>query len=249
MSTENNVTILDTETGGKDKTTAEVIEVGVILYSLDHFTALESYSVLLRCAGQPAESERINGIPSAALPFGRDAAEAWAIVRRGFLERSKAVLAHGAEFDKGFTPPELRALRPWICTNEDISWPLEGGSRALVALTLAHGLGVEAAHRALCDCNMIARLLTRCHEMGHDVKAMLRRGLRPKAKFQALVSFDDKDKAKEAGFRWLPDERNPGGKNIWVRTMAVEDAATLPFRTVMISPPSAAPLALPTVAS
>jgi len=52
---------------------------------------------------------------------------------------------------------------------------------------------------------------------------MIQRGMRPKATYQALVSYDDREKARLSGFRWKPDTKQ------WVRTMAMADVANLPF--------------------
>jgi DNA polymerase-3 subunit epsilon len=112
---------------------------------------------------------------------------------------------------------------------DDLAWPRGAGSKSLVALALAHGVGVSTAHRALTDCLLIAHTLERLPELGVvDVKAFLRRGLRPKAKFRALVSYETNSLAKAAGFRWEPNAR------MWTRTMAVEDVAGLPFKAVPV---------------
>jgi DNA polymerase-3 subunit epsilon len=98
---------------------------------------------------------------------------------------------------------------------------------SLVPLALAHDLGVAVAHRALADCDLIARLLTRCRELGHDIDAMLTRGLRPKVTLMACVSFDDRELAKVAGFHWHAPRKQ------WLRRMVEADAAfDFPVRVV-----------------
>jgi DNA polymerase III subunit epsilon len=52
---------------------------------------------------------------------------------------------------------------------------------------------------------------------------MIDRADRPKALYKAGVSYQDKDLAKTAGFKW-----NAGSK-IWTRRMATADALKLPF--------------------
>lgn len=219
-----NVTILDTETQGLDPAVDQAIEVAAILYSVEHATVLAAYSTLLHAEGNPCEA--INRIPAAALRTAPGRADGpWAPVF-DFAGRSDAILAHNADFDRGFVPSELRDAKPWICTQRDIEWPRHAKANpSLVAVALEHDLGVAAAHRALADCDLIARLLTRARELGADLDAMLARGLRPKGDFIALVSFEEKDKAKAAGFTWNPAARQ------WQRRMAIEDAAALPFRT------------------
>jgi len=83
-----------------------------------------------------------------------------------------------------------------------VRWPNPCASKALVSIALAHGVGVVSAHRAMADCDIIARLLTRVHEMGIDLEDMIRTAMLPRARVQALVSYDDRQLAKDAGFQW-----------------------------------------------
>jgi len=89
----------------------------------------------------------------------------------------------------------------------------------LVHLALAHGIGVSLAHRALADCQLIAALFDRMD----DLQSMFRWAMRPKGRFVAQVSYDDRNIAKEHGFRWLPERKT------WERTMAISDTELLPF--------------------
>ena len=208
------VCILDTETTGLDPHKDRCIEVAVVRYSIEHACVIESLSLLIEAEAN--EAEAINHIPSGVLRYGYPAGEAWKRVSL-VVDGCEAILAHNAAFDRRWVPESIPLL-PWICTFQGITWPKTGDARNLIAIALAHGLGVVDPHRALADCMLIARLLTRCAELGTDVAAMLAQGLRPSAHFQALVSFDRKDLAKEAGFQWDPKRR------AWLRTMAIEDA-------------------------
>lgn len=215
------ILILDTETTGLDPAEHKAIEVGAILYSVEHGTSLLSYSCLLDAAENPAES--VNRIPVAALGF-KHTQEAWATVE-SMARDADAVVAHRAEFDRQFVTHELRDSRPWICSKFDLEWPRGRYGESLVQLALEHDLGVAYAHRALTDCDLLARLFTRVREMGTDVALMLSRGLRPKGNFIALVSYDDRELAKKAGFQWEPATKQ------WKRRMFIDDAAGLPFKT------------------
>lgn len=220
-----NVLIFDTETTGLDPTRDHVIEVGCILFSVEHASPLLSYSSLIRRDGQPAESERINGIPSAILKTAPEESRVWARVE-GLSKGVGAILAHQAEFDRNMSPPRVFGGTPWICTQDDLAWPHASGSKSLIATALAHGVGVASAHRALADCDLIARLLMRVHELGINLDAFLARGLRPKGKFRvAATGFDAARNAiaKANGFRFEDTTK------WWVRTMAIEDTAALPF--------------------
>lgn len=217
------VLILDTETTGLDPSKDRVIEIGAILYSIKHATAVRSFSSLVHADENPAQA--VNRIPVEALRCAPHADVVWREVW-ALAEQASAIVAHQAEFDRTFSLPALRDLRPWVCSMADLRWPKQTRpAPSLVALALDHDLGVACAHRALTDCELIARLFTRAAELGTDLAALLARGLRPKADFVALVSYDDREKAKAAGFQWEPVTKQ------WRRRMAIEDAAALPFQT------------------
>lgn len=222
------ILIIDTETTGLDPTADKVIEVAAVLYSIEHATEIESYASLIYGVGNAAES--INRIPPAALEAADSAALVWARVA-AMASAAGAIVAHNAEFDRAFFPgSEMRDAMPWVCSRNDLRWPKqtkEGAS--LVALALEHDLGVATAHRAMADCELLARLFTRSRELGADLGVMMARGLRPKAEFVALVPFERKDEAKAAGFQW------DGARREWRRTMAIEDAAALPFKVRQVA--------------
>lgn len=208
------VLILDCETTGLDPKADRAIEVAAVQYSLESACVVQAYSQLI--AGGPNDAETINHIPSKALEWGDYAAGVWERVS-AMSKPCDAILAHNAAFDRRWVP-EGALSNPWICTCNGIVWPRTGDARNLVAIALAHGLGVVDPHRALADCLLIARLLTRCAELGTDIGAMLQRGLRPQATFQALVSYEGREAAKAKGFQWDASARK------WIREMAIEDA-------------------------
>jgi DNA polymerase-3 subunit epsilon len=178
--------------------------------------------LLLYHEDNPCES--INRIPPGVLVDGIPASEVWPSIYDVAIGHADAIVAHNADFDRGFVPASLRDVVPWICTKNDVTWPKQTKpGMSLVQLALAHDLGVAVAHRALADCDLIARLLTRCSELGHDIDAMLVRGLRPKVTLRALVSFDDRQKANEQGFHWNPTRKE------WLRRMVEEDATGFDF--------------------
>jgi DNA polymerase III subunit epsilon len=217
------IAILDTETSGLSPADGVCLEVAVVRYSLRLHTLLDAQSWILHGPEVNAD-EAINHIPPALMGYGTSTADVWARIYELAFE-CDAVLAHNADFDRQWIPAGIYDI-PWIDTCHGIDWPRQTkpGS-SLISLALEHGLGVIDPHRALSDCLLLARLLSRCFERGGDVDAMLARGLRPTATFQALVSFEEKDRAKEAGFHWEAAEKR------WLRKMAVEDAAALPFKT------------------
>ena len=213
------VAIVDTETSGLDPKTGELLEVAVALWSFD-LGLIHAGSIPVRAESNAAEA--VNGIPLALVrDFGRsrDGLEVWLA---GMTAGADAIVAHHSDFDRQWLP-ELHG-RPWICTCNDVTWPEPVQSRSLTAIALAHGVGVVDAHRALTDVLTIVRLFGAVQARGHSVRDLLAAGLRPKATFKAIVSYDDREKAKQAGFRW------EGATKSWLRKMAVEDASKLPFK-------------------
>lgn len=222
------VLIVDTETDGIGPE-AVAVEVACILYDVGHAAAVVSFASLLQAPGNAAAA--VNGIPPSILVDGPDRDLAWQKVVNMRLN-ARALVAHNAEFDKRFVPEFVQAHLPWICTMDDLAWPRASDSRSLVALALAHGVGVASAHRALTDCDLIARLFTRVHEMGVDLETFLARGLRPKAMFAVVDGKFDEARNKiayEHGFRFNRDRR------LWLRSIAIEDADKLPFSVRRVS--------------
>lgn len=218
-----NALIIDTETTGLDPKLDCVIEVGMVLYSVEHQSTLMQFSTLLPAGSNPCESiNRIScaALQSTALARANRTLE-WVMTLSEFLNEPEVVVAHNAEFDRQFFPIDL----PWLCTKFDFQWPRqlrEGDS--LINTALAHGIGVGSAHRALTDCQLIAALFDRMD----DLQGMFERARRPKAIFQALVAFKDRELAKAAGFRWDADAKR------WTRRMAIDDAGSLPFPVQML---------------
>jgi DNA polymerase-3 subunit epsilon len=143
------------------------------------------------------------------------------------------VVGHNCDFDRQFVPDVLRSLphKPWCCTQLGIEWPRQiksGGT--LISLMLEHGLGVVDPHRALNDCMAIARLFARCSELGFDVAKMVEQGCEPRITIQALVSYANKDKARERGFHWESDRKR------WVRSIRAGLANDLPFKWKEVDP-------------
>ena len=222
------VCILDTETSGLDPSKDRLLEVGLVLYSLEHAAVIQAASLLV---SQPTEdldpaSVDVHGIPFALLNSGLKTESVTKAVRQ-FASKADAFVAHHSDFDAQWLDATTRDALPWICTCNDLTWPKKGNSKSLTSVALAHGVGVVDAHRALSDCLTIARILTRVSEMGHDLATFLAPGLRPKCRVVSLAGFDDKDLVKANGFGW-----DPKGK-VWWRKMALEDVASLPFQTRM----------------
>lgn len=221
-----NVIIIDTETTGENPNTGKVCEVAAILYSVTHQTPLVSISTLIRVHENP--QQKLNGISPAATG---ECSSQYAIgMLEWMLGEANFAVAHYAEFDRqwfGIQPlPEVKI--PWLCTHSDFEWKrAHKAGMKLIELALAYGVGVNKAHRALTDCDLIAEVFSR----QDDLAQMLHRAAQPKAIVEALVSFPQKDLAKDAGFIPIYE----GGKfQRWERRMFIDDIARLPFRAKIL---------------
>lgn len=215
--------ILDTETSGVDPKKDHVIEVAWILYSVPDRCAITSCSSLVHAESN--EAQGINGIPVSALRSAPEREYVWKEVSRLGVANADALISHNADFDRGFTPEfAVPKEKPWICSMFDVKWP-KGKVGSLVQVVTDHGLGVASTHRAMADCDMISRLLTRTAELGADLDELLRLALRPKGWFKSLAPYEEGNATvKAASFRFY----KPG--KFWWRRMVREEALALPFR-------------------
>jgi DNA polymerase III subunit epsilon len=217
--------ILDTETTGLDPAHGELIEIAAILYSVDQQCVLQQVSTLLPIEAETNAAEFINQISvSAAQATDKTIADAICRLINLWGKQADHLVAHNAEFDRKWMEnhPFLGELygREWLCSCHDFTWPKQHRSgQKLIDLALAHGIGVSSAHRALTDCQLIAALFDRLPDLAQRID----RAASPKHLVQALVSYDDRHLAKEAGFTWSAKEKQ------WVRRLTLTEIDQLPF--------------------
>ena len=217
------VLILDTETTGLDPAQDRIVEIGAVLWSVRQSCILSTWSELVFGKGNSAEG--VNRIPPEALAYGLKLPQALAALH-ALAQRADLVVAHNADFNRAFIGSNLGLA--WVCSMADVEWPRTASGRSLPAIALAHDVPIVTAHRALADCLIIARLFERVVELGHDVRQLLERAQRPKATYQAMISYEDRELAKDAGFKWQKSTKR------WVKSMAEEDVAKLEFAVTRV---------------
>lgn len=227
MTTIRRALILDVETTGLDPKTDRAIEVACVLFDLDSATSISSYASLMRAESNAAEA--VNRISEDALHVAPEPEQVWRSVAH-FVSRADVVLAHRCDFDRSFTPDPIASLRPWACTKFHVEWPLGTPGDHLIHLALSHGVGIVSAHRAMTDCDILARLMSRVAVDGPSrgwpsLQEMIEKAMRPRVKVVSLAPFDDKDTVKSHGFAWDSAAR------VWWKDMPPEDVAALPFQT------------------
>jgi DNA polymerase III subunit epsilon len=222
-----NVLIIDTETTGLDPAKgAECIEIGAILYNVPNRAILAQVSTLLpiKVIGQE-ETHGISLQTANAIPLHVEKA-AHHLLSEMALDCSY-IVAHNAAFDRQFLS-YFDMVTDWLCTYEDFNFePYK--KQNLVSLALAHGVPVISAHRALTDCRLIASIFSKRDDLEALIEAAIIRAKSPKVWVRALVSFDDKDKAKAANFKWMGTTTRD-----WRKQMKECDLHTLDFKWEVI---------------
>jgi DNA polymerase-3 subunit epsilon len=213
--------ILDTETTGLNPATDSLVEVGAILFSVPHRAVIQQLSFLLPCTENPAQ--HVNGI-APGLTTQTNYSPALELLT-DMAAGADAFLAHNAEFDRQWIEPMLLHPLPWICTCEGIRWPGLRLNPSLTDLALSYGVPVWAAHRALTDCTYLAHVLQRDPELERH----LIQGLEPRRLVIAQVSYDQREQAKTAGFRWDPAAKQ------WSRRCSQSEIDELGFAVVEVS--------------
>jgi DNA polymerase-3 subunit epsilon len=210
--------ILDTETTGMIQAADKIIELGMVVFEYCPETG-QAYRILetfneLEDPGMPIppESTKVHHITD-AMVVGKHIDDA---AVHSLLSEVSIVIAHNAEFDRGFVETRLPvfAKKAWGCSLKQIPWKSEGfGSASLEFLAYRNGFHYEG-HRASVDCQALLEVL-QCTlpESGDKALKILLQNARIKEfKVWALnAPFDTKDKLKARGYRWAAERKTWNG--------------------------------------
>lgn len=122
----------------------------------------------------------------------------------------KVVRSHPLHADASYVYGnwELFSSLTMIDTMVDLEYPESMSARKLTYLAADHGFMNPFPHRAIFDVITMMVILSK-----YDLGQVVHSARQPIITVQALVSFDDKDKAKERFFRWDPDRKR------WIKQM------------------------------
>lgn len=73
------------------------------------------------------------------------------------------------------------------------------------------GIGVGTAHRAGDDVRLLVECFNRCSHFDESLEKAITRSQSPQIELKAIVSYDNRQLAKDAGFQWDCDRK------IWVK--------------------------------
>ena len=201
---------LDLETTGLNPESDEIIEVGAVVWDTNRGTPVKIYSELVQSQTPVTEEiTRITGIKNEDLrAWGVSPQEAF-LNLEALAQKCEYIVAHnGLEFDKLFidrylaTMPDIQLDLPWIDTMTDLPYPEELKTRKLSYVAAEHGFLNPFAHRSLFDVLTMMKVFS-----SYPLPDVIEFAKSPMVRIVAQVSFAEKDKAKNLGFRWDPNRK------------------------------------------
>ncbi len=222
------ILILDTETTGLDENNDEVIEIGCILFNVPLKSVISQLSFVLPVENNAAEF--INGISVDV----SNVMQPWKEGIQFFLkliESCDFIVAHNAAFDKkwfgkGYLPS---INKKWVCSLDDINWSFKKNIKirpSVTDLALGFNIPVWNLHRALSDCYYISEVFKKID----NLEDLLLKATEPKYLYKAIVSYEDRSLAKNAGFRW-----NSPVQGAWTRKLSETEATELDFKVEILN--------------
>lgn len=226
------IAAIDFETTGLDPKKDRIVEVGAVLWDWEAKKPLILQSDLVRSVTSISkEASAINGIRDEDLiNYGVDPYESCVSLGR-ILAAADHLLGHNIrgfdipflleEFKRVGENTDARCFGSVIDTMVDVPYTHMDSSRKLAHLASAHGILNAFPHRAVFDALTALQIASK-----YDLKAILTRAKSPTVTYKAVIEYEDRDKAKAAGFQW----RN----RTWVRTVKECDRESYPFATIRV---------------
>lgn len=225
---------IDTETTGLDDETDRIIEVGCCLWDWDSKLPLALYSSLVIPERDiPEEITTLTGITAGQVnEFGWPEEVVLGQVDE-LLIKADYIMAHNSPFDKGFFDKGIERQKmaprniPWLDSMRDIVFPKEVATRNLNYLAAESGFINPWRHRAIFDVMTMLKLAS-----DYDIEAIIARSKEPILYVQAIVSFEEKELAKDRGYRWHGQSKRWWRE--WKSSDYEADKLECPFRTQLL---------------
>lgn len=231
---------LDFETTGLDTEKCHVIEVGAALWDTERRAPIALICELVSLpegTRLPSEIEELTGIREEDLvAFGRSESFVFKRLLDLVFHAEYVVAQNGTDFDElifdrvaaQHAHESDRALsRPWIDLSVDVPYPERITTRKLTHLCAEHGFLNPFSHRAVFDVLSMLKVLD-----AYPIDQIIDLAKSPTLRTQALVSYEDREKAKARGYRW-DGATKTWTKNIKECHLAREEAeAGFPIRVL-----------------
>lgn len=194
---------IDFETTGLDETKDEIIEAAEIWWDTESNRMIRALSTIIHPYKAYQITQHIYGLTG----IEKSLVELEGIPVKQYFSETRwtdadYVVAHNASFEKKFIRKynmELASRLKWIDTRTDLPKHAYGQSASLNYLASDHKLLNPFPHQALSDVLIMMQILSL-----YDIEDVIERAESPSVWIEALVSFDEKDLAKERGFHWKP---------------------------------------------
>ncbi|MDE1914896.1 MAG: DNA polymerase III subunit epsilon [Sphingomonadales bacterium] len=204
--------IWDVETTGTDPDLDEIIDIAVVIISVDaggQIVGIERAAQALRDPGMPipAAITRLTGITDEQVQ-GKviDLDHLAALIARVDVR-----IAHNASFDIAFIERLLPGLAgaSWACSVRDFNWLDEGFDGAKLGHLLMQIGRFNTGHRAMADVISLLHLLAhRLPDGSTVIGKILANAERPSVRIEAVgAPFGKRSILKSRGYRWDPSAR------------------------------------------
>lgn len=199
---------VDTETSGVNVKSDRILEIGWCIWDTERKKPLKLISTMVREDTRVPHTKEITDItgitPSDINTYGISLSYALGAFLSD-MAQCEAVVAHnGNNFDFPLIDNEndrvSKQKLKWvqkIDTSTDLPPKAYGKSGALSYMAADHGFINPFPHRALTDVLTMMKLMS-----FYPIEEIMQRALSPRVVVRACVSFEQKDLAKEQGFRW-----------------------------------------------
>lgn len=228
----------DFEATGVDPRKDRITELCAIFYDTDSREKVEKHHYLHDETYPPIPEEitKLTQITEELLrAHGRSPAQVLPRLATSMARVDAVVFHNGTRYDKVLFEAECARygveVPPivWIDTMVDLPYPPYMKSRKLSHLAIDHGIPVNPTelHGARADANLLRQIF-----LSYQVDEVLSLVKSPLMVLLAQVSFQDKEKAKERGFRWQEAGEKVFPKT-WVKLIREchfeKEAANCPF--------------------
>ncbi len=202
---------IDLETSGLDIKNCDILEIGAVLWHVEDKRPVKLFSQFNKDfqSEVPPEIEKLIGIDASEVKrFGKPLRECLTELNILFDAVDYVVAHNGKNFDEPFLKETYKSIglempeKVWIDTMIDLPYPDGMGTRKLSYLACEHGFINPFPHRALTDVLTTLKIMAQ-----YDFKTIQAIADSPLVQVIAQVSFDDRHKARKAGFRWDPERK------------------------------------------